>query len=58
MDAVKKTLAAGSGEIDVNEAEVKVYRVKVSHSKVEYWVLGLDVPNKRILGLRAKAVET
>ena len=50
IDAVKETLA--------EDAEVKVYRVGVSHSKLEYWVLGLDQPNKRILGLRAKAVES
>ena len=41
-----------------NENEVKVYRVGISHSNVEYWVIGLDVSNKRIVGVRAKAVET
>lgn len=44
--------AASSG------AEVKVYRVEIGRSRVEYFVLGLDGDKGRVVGLKASAVET
>lgn len=43
---------------DQSAVEVKVYRVELSSTKLEYWVLALDVPEGRVVGLRAKAVES
>lgn len=40
------------------DVEVRVYRVEISHSEVEYWVLGLDEGEGRIVGMRARGVET
>lgn len=39
------------------ESETKVYRVEMG-SRVEYYVLGLERAGARIVGLRARAVET
>lgn len=44
--------AASSG------AEVKVYRVEIGTSRVEYFVLGLDGDKGRVVGFKAAAVET
>lgn len=48
MDAVKK---AGHGE-------VKVFRVEIGKARVEYFVVGLDGNGKRVVGLKALAVES
>ncbi|PYH44262.1 uncharacterized protein BP01DRAFT_321678 [Aspergillus saccharolyticus JOP 1030-1] len=52
--------ASGGGEPGVEEADVdvKVYRVEVGSSRVEYYVLALDVEGGLLVGLRAKAVES
>lgn len=49
---------ASTSNVDQAGVDVKVYRVEVGRSRVEYWVLALDVVEGRIVGLRAKAVET
>ncbi|OOF99619.1 hypothetical protein ASPCADRAFT_203390 [Aspergillus carbonarius ITEM 5010] len=43
---------------DEQGADVKVYRVEVGSSRVEYFVLGLDGKEGLLVGLRAKAIET
>lgn len=47
--------ASGGEEAGV---EVKVYRVQVGSSRVEYYVLALDVDEGLVVGLRAKAIES
>ncbi|CAG7937592.1 unnamed protein product [Penicillium salamii] len=49
LDAVREA-ADGS--------EVKIYRVELTSTKIEYWVLGLHKAESRVVGLRAKAVES
>ena len=51
LQAVQTAVSGGA-------AEVKVYRVEVGRSRVEYFVLGLDKENGRVVGLKAGAVET
>lgn len=43
--------AAGAGD-------VKVYRVETEGARVEYFVLGLEKGQGRVVGVRAKAVES
>ncbi|CAG8918239.1 unnamed protein product [Penicillium salamii] len=49
LDAVREA-ADGS--------ELKIYRVELTSTKIEYWVLGLHKAESRVVGLRAKAVES
>ncbi|KAJ5666728.1 hypothetical protein N7462_011137 [Penicillium macrosclerotiorum] len=52
--------AAVEKDVDADQAgvEVKVYRVELTSTKIEYWVLALNVPEGRIVGLRAKSIES
>lgn len=52
----KAVRAAASGKDE--DVEVKVYRVDVGSSWVDYFVLGLETEKGRVVGFRAKAVET
>lgn len=54
------TQAAGGGDkaIDETAVDVKVYRVEIGPSRVEYWVVALDVEGGKLVGLKAKAVES
>ncbi|PGG96950.1 hypothetical protein AJ79_09392 [Helicocarpus griseus UAMH5409] len=61
---VMHAVRAAMGEDDGN-GEIKVYRVQMDVTRVEYWVIGLDQKGAqrkggegRIVGLRAKAVES
>jgi hypothetical protein len=56
--AVAQTFGGGEPGIDESDVEVKVYRVEVGKSRVEYYILGLDAEGGTIVGLRAKAIET
>lgn len=38
--------------------DVKVYRVEVGASRVEYWLLALNIEESLLVGLRVKAVES
>jgi hypothetical protein len=53
LDAVR-----AAAENDSDKSELKVYRVELTSTKVEYWVLALDKAESRLVGLRAKAVES
>ncbi|KAK1139654.1 hypothetical protein N8T08_000591 [Aspergillus melleus] len=57
LRAVRTAAAQASGG-DESAVEVKVYRVEVGTSRVEYYVLALDAEQGLIVGLRAKAIET
>jgi hypothetical protein len=41
---------------EVDGGSVKVFRVETGKARVEYWVVGIK--DERVLGLRAKAVES
>lgn len=40
------------------DGKSKVYRVEQGKTRIEYYVVGLDKENMRIVGLRANAVES
>jgi len=58
--AVRAARAASSGSDAVSESDVdiKVYRMELSSSRVQYWILALDAEEGSIVGLRAKAIES
>jgi hypothetical protein len=59
LKAVREAAAASSGSsVDGAGLDVKIFRVEVATSRVEYWVLALDPADGKIVGLKAKAVET
>ncbi len=57
VGAVKTAVgSAGSGE--EGRGEMRVYRVKHEGSRVEYYLVALDAAKKRVVGVRARAVES
>lgn len=56
--AVAQSFGGGEPGIDESDVEIKVYRVEVGKSRVEYYILGLDAEGGTIVGLRAKAIES
>ncbi|KAF5015090.1 hypothetical protein F66182_13700, partial [Fusarium sp. NRRL 66182] len=42
IKAVRAAVAASDSKVSESDVEVKVYRVEVGHSRVEYWVIALD----------------
>lgn len=58
IKAVRAAVAASDSKVSESDVEVKVYRVEVGHSRVEYWVIALDGAEGKIVGLRAKAIES
>ncbi|OAL72566.1 hypothetical protein A7D00_3568 [Trichophyton violaceum] len=59
LEAVKAACSStASASAAASAAEVRVYRVQHDHSRAEYWLLALDVDGGRLLGLKARAVET
>ncbi|KAL4893042.1 hypothetical protein BDV59DRAFT_202028 [Aspergillus ambiguus] len=53
-----RAAAAASSSGDEADVEVKVYRVEVGPSRVQYYVLALDGKGGLVVGLRAKAIES
>lgn len=58
IKAVRAAVAASDSKVNESDVEVKIYRVEVGHSRVEYWVIALDGAEEKIVGLRAKAIES
>jgi hypothetical protein len=58
LHAVRAAAVEGDSNADPSTVDIKVYRVELSSTKVEYWVLALDVSEGLLVGLRAKAVES
>jgi Sec7-like guanine-nucleotide exchange factor len=58
IKAVRAAVAASDSKVNESDVEVKIYRVEVGHSRVEYWVIVLDGAEEKIVGLRAKAIES
>ncbi|KAE8371627.1 hypothetical protein BDV26DRAFT_286622 [Aspergillus bertholletiae] len=57
LRAVRAAAAESSGG-DESGVDVKIYRVEVGPSRVEYYILAVDVKQSLVVGLRTKAVET
>lgn len=58
--AIRAAVAQGSAA-DVGEeegVEVRVYKVEVGPSRVEYFVIGLETQGGWVVGVRAKAIES
>ncbi|CAG8896973.1 unnamed protein product [Penicillium egyptiacum] len=58
LDAVRVAAVEKDSGADQLAVELKVYRVEQTSTKIEYWVLALHAPESRLVGLRAKAVES
>lgn len=58
LRAVRSAAVEKASDADQSGVEVKVYRVELTSTKLEYWVLALDVPGSRVVGLRAKSFES
>lgn len=50
-DVIGAVEKAGSGQ-------VRVFRVQEGGARVQYWVLGVDERGGRVVGFRARAVES
>ncbi|KAE8397179.1 hypothetical protein BDV37DRAFT_266303 [Aspergillus pseudonomiae] len=57
LRAVRAAAAESSGG-DESAVDVKVYRVEVGMSRIEYYILAVDAEKSLLVGLRTKAVET
>lgn len=58
IDAVREAVAASDSNTKESDVDVKIYRVEVGHSRVEYWVVALEGAEERIVGFKAKAIES
>ena len=60
LTAVREAAGARSDEEDgrTEGADVRIYRVQHPGARAEYWVLGLDRKGGRLVGMKAKAVES
>lgn len=58
MRAVRAAAVENDPNADESAVDVKVYRVELTSTKLEYWVLALEGPESKLVGLRAKAAET
>ncbi|KAJ5205270.1 hypothetical protein N7491_004106 [Penicillium cf. griseofulvum] len=58
LDAVRTAAVEKDSGADKSAVELKVYRVEQTMTQCEYWVLALHAPESRLVGLRAKAVES
>lgn len=56
--SVLKAVREAAPGTDGSDAEVRVYRLEIGSTRAEYWVLALDGKGGRILGLKARAVES
>lgn len=56
--AVRSAAVEKDNDADRSAVDIKVYRVELSSTKLEYWVLALDAVEGRVVGLRAKSVES
>ncbi|KAF7713507.1 Uncharacterized protein PECH_003326 [Penicillium ucsense] len=58
LHAVRSAAVEQDTDADQSKVEVKVYRVELTSTKLEYWVVALDGAEGRLVGLRAKSVES
>ena len=57
MQAVQAAVGGGRGA-DGDKVPVKVYQVTHDKTRAEYYVVALDKKGSRIMGLKARSVET
>lgn len=50
-DVINSVKAAGGGQ-------VRIFRAQQGKTRVEYYIVSLDAEHSRLVGLRAKAVES
>ncbi|EFW17511.1 hypothetical protein D8B26_000217 [Coccidioides posadasii str. Silveira] len=53
-----RTAISGSEASAAPEAELRVYRIQHGDTRVEYWAVGLDKSENRLVGMKARAVES
>jgi hypothetical protein len=58
LGAVRAAAAENNPDATQEAVELKVYRIEITTTRIEYWILALHAPEKKIVGLRAKAVES
>ncbi|OQD81565.1 hypothetical protein PENANT_c026G02537 [Penicillium antarcticum] len=58
LGAVRAAAAEKNPDATEEAVELKVYRIEITTTRIEYWILALHAPEKTIVGLRAKAVES
>ncbi|EPS28233.1 hypothetical protein PDE_03179 [Penicillium oxalicum 114-2] len=58
LHAVRSAAVEKDSDADQSNVEVKIYRVELTSTKLEYWVVALDGVEGRVVGLRAKSFES
>jgi hypothetical protein len=58
IQAVQTAVSTSSAGSTKGDVEVKIYRVQLGGTRAEYWVLALDAHGNRVVGMKAKAVES
>lgn len=58
LNAVRAAAVENDPGADKSAVDVKVYRVEMSSTKIEYWVLALEGTESKLVGFRAKSVES
>jgi hypothetical protein len=58
LGAVRAAAAEKNPDATEEAVELKVYRIEITTTRIEYWILALHAADKKIVGLRAKAVES
>lgn len=56
--SVLKAVREAASGTDRSDVEIKVYQLAVGSTRSEYWVLALDGKGGRIVGMKARAVES
>lgn len=56
--AVLKAVREAASGTDRSDVDVKVYQLETGSTRVEYWVLALDGKGGRLVGMKARAVES
>lgn len=58
LNAVRAAAVENDSSADQSAVDVKVYCVEMSSTKIEYWVLALEGTESKLVGFRAKSVES
>ncbi|EEP81431.1 predicted protein [Uncinocarpus reesii 1704] len=53
-----RTAVSGSEAKETRDVELQVYRIQHDQTRAEYWVMGLDTSERRLVGMKARAVES
>lgn len=59
IHAVRTAVSTTASAVDAYaHSLVKIFRVQLTGTRFEYWVVGLDREGSRIVGMKAKAIES